>query len=319
MKFSEILQSRLNRPENKGDEFGYTNQADQNGKRVINKNGTFNLVRVGEKKSLFHFLVTMKWWKFILTIVATYAVVNMIFASIYLLTDIHGIGMTSDYEVKSQFLIATFFSAQTLTTVGYGSLYPLSDTVSFVASIEALTGLMIFAIFTGLMYGRFSKPYHGIRFSKNMVYAPYKQNYALMFRIANERNHNLTEIEARILMSVIITDNGRTSRKYQNLELENNKITYFPLNWTCVHYIDEKSPLYGMTKTDFEGIDLEMLILIRGYNETAAQSFHARSSYTENEIIWNAKFKLPYHFREDGVTVFVLDKIDEYEELPYAP
>jgi len=99
------------------------------------------------------------------------------------------------------------------------------------------------------------------------------------------------------------------------LELENSRITYFPLNWTLVHYIDEKSPLYGMTKTDFEGTDLEMMIMIKGYNETAAQSFHAKSSYTVNEIIWNAKFKVPYHFREDGVTVFELDKIDDYEVL----
>jgi inward rectifier potassium channel len=315
MKFSEILQTRLNRPENKGDDFGYTNQANQNSKRVINKNGSFNLVRVGEKKSLFHSLVTMKWWKFFLTIVGTYVVVNMLFASIYLLIDFNGIGMTSDYQVTNKFLIASFFSVQTLTTVGYGSLYPLSEVVSMVASVEALTGLMIFAIFTGLMYGRFSKPSPGIRFSKNMVYAPYKQNNALMFRVANERNHNLTELEARILMSVIVEENGRSARKYQVLELENSRITYFPLNWTLVHYIDEKSPLYGMTKTDFEGIDLEMMIMIKGYNETAAQSFHAKSSYTENEIVWNAKFKVPYHFREDGVTVFVLDKIDDYEVL----
>ncbi len=315
MKFSDILQSRLNRPENKGDEFGYTNQANQNNKRVINKNGNFNLIRVGEKKSLFHSLVTMNWFSFILVILVTYIVVNMFFASLYLLIDFQGIGVVKDYGETNPFLIATFFSAQTLTTVGYGSLYPLSATASLISSVEALTGLMIFAIFTGLMYGRFSKPYHGIRFSKNMLYAPYKQNQALMFRVANERNHNLTELEARILMSVIVNDNGRSTRRYQNLELENSRITYFPLNWTLVHYIDEKSPIYGMTKADFEGTDLEMMIMIKGYNETAAQSFHAKSSYTFNEIVWNARFSLPYHFRDDGMTVFVLDKIDEYEVL----
>jgi inward rectifier potassium channel len=273
MKFSEILSSRLNRPENKGDDFGYTNQADKNSKRVINKDGSFNLIRVGEKTSLYHSLVTMPWWIFLIVIVSTYIVVNMFFAGIYLLVDFNGIGMTADYKVTNHFLIASFFSVQTLTTVGYGSLYPLSAVVSLVASIEALTGLMIFAIFTGLMYGRFSKPYHGIRFSKNMVYAPFKQNAALMFRVANERNHNLTELEARVLMSVIVDDNGKSTRRYQVLELENSRITYFPLNWTLVHYIDEKSPLYGMSKPDFEGVDLEMMIMIKGYNETAAQSF----------------------------------------------
>ena len=123
-------------------------------------------------------------------------------------------------------------------------------------------------------------------------------------------------LEARILMSVIVQENGKSTRRYQVLELENSRITYFPLNWTLVHYIDEKSPLFGMERTDFDGIGLEVMVMIKGYNETAAQSFHAKSSYSAEEIVWNAKFKLPYHFREDGVTVFVLDRIDDYELLP---
>ncbi len=315
MKISELLQKRFNRPENKGDEFGFTNQYDQHTKRVINKDGTFNLVRLGEKKSIYHDLITMSWWRFFAVVLGTYVMVNLFFASIYLLVDFDGIGMTADYEVRNRFLIASFFSAQTLTTVGYGSLYPLTTAISLVASIEALTGLMSFAIFTGLMYGRFSKPRHGIRFSKNMVHRPYKEGSALMFRIANERNHNLTELEARMLMSVIVEENGKGTRKYQALDLENARINYFPINWTLVHYIDGSSPLAGMTRTDLESAQLELLILIKGYNETAAQSFHAKSSYTVQEIVWNARFILPYYFREDGVTVFEIDRIDALEEI----
>lgn len=315
MKVNELLQKRFNKPENKGDEFGFTNQANANTKRIINKDGSFNLVRLGEKKSLFHNLVTMSWTRFFMLILCVYVVINTIFALIYLGIDFYGIGMTADYEVKNRFLVACFFSAQTLTTVGYGSLYPLTVMVSIVAAAEALTGLMSFAIFTGLMYGRFSRPASGIRFSKNILYTPYKEGFALMFRIANERDHNLTELEARILMNVIIEENGRANRKYQNLAIENAKITYFPLNWTIVHYIDDSSPLYGWTAEDYITAQMELLVMIKGYNETAAQSVHAKSSYHSSEITWNAKFKLPYYFREDGVTVFELDRIDEYEKL----
>jgi inward rectifier potassium channel len=148
-----------------------------------------------------------------------------------------------------------------------------------------------------------------------MLYTPYKDGYALMFRVANERDHNLTELEARALMNLIIEDNGRVTRKYHTLLVENNKITYFPLNWTIVHYIDEKSPLYGWTPEDILASEMEILVMIKGYNETAAQSIHAKSSYSASEITWNARFKLPYHFRDDGVTIFELDKIDEYEKL----
>ena len=315
MKINERIQKRFNNPENKGDEFGFTNRASTHTKRIINKDGSFNLVRVGEKKSLFHNLVTMSWSRFFITVFTAYILLNLIFAVIYLMIDFYGIGMTADYEVKNRFLVAYFFSAQTLTTVGYGSLYPLSAIVSLVASAEALTGLMSFAIFTGLMYGRFSKPSPGIRFSKNILYTPYKEGYALMFRIANERDHNLTELEARILMNIIVDENGRSTRKYQILNIENSKITYFPLNWTIVHYIDEKSPLYGWTEEDFMNTQMELLVMITGYNETAAQSVHAKSSYHASEITWNAKFKLPYYFREDGVTVFELDRIDDYEKV----
>ncbi len=318
MKINELIQKRFNNPDSKGDEFGFTNRADKKTTRIINKDGSFNLVRVGEKKSLFHNLVTMSWFRFFGTVFLAYILINTLFALIYLGIDPYGIGMTHDYLLRNQFLISYFFSAQTMTTVGYGSLYPLDGMISVIASVEALIGLMSFAIFTGLMYGRFSKPSHGIRFSKNILYTPYKDGYALMFRIANERDNNLTELEARVLMNVIVDDNGRATRRYQNIMVENNKIIYFPLNWTIVHYIDDKSPLYGWTQEDFLAAQMELLVMIKGYNETAAQSIHAKSSYHASEITWNAKFNIPYHFREDGVTVFELDKIDDYEKLPVS-
>ena len=316
MKISELIQKRFNKPENKGDEFGFTNQYNQNSKRIVNKDGSFNVIRIGEKKSLFHNLVTMNWLKFVWVILSFYLLLNIFFACIYIVIDYNGIGMTSDYEVQNRFLVAFFFSAQTLTTVGYGSLYPLSALVSAVAAIEALTGLMSFAIFTGLMYGRFSKPSPGIRFSKNILMAPYKQGYALMFRIANERDTSLTEMEARILMSVVVNDNGKESRKYQPLQLENDRVVYFPINWTLVHYIDENSPLFGLSEADFVSSQFEWMVMIKGYNLTATQQMHVKSSYTMNEMVWNAKFKLPYHFNDDGITVFELDKIDDFEVLP---
>src|SRR4030095_7886658 len=315
MNIKEQFQKRFNNPESRGDDFGFTNRADPNAKRIINKDGSFNLVRIGEKKSLFHNLITMKWTHFFIAVFLVYLMMNLLFALFYIGIDFDGIGTSPDYEVHNRFLVAYFFSAQTLTTVGYGSLYPLSESVSILAAAEALIGLMSFAIFTGLMYGRFSKPPHGIRFSHNMLYTPYKDGHALMFRIANERDHNLTELEARALMNLIIEDNGRVTRKYHTLLVENHKITYFPLNWTIVHYIDEKSPLYGWTPEDILASEMEVLVMIKGYNETAAQSIHAKSSYSASEITWNARFTLPYHFREDGVTVFELDKIDEFERI----
>lgn len=314
MALRDRLNNNLKNTPDKADELGYTNKYEKGNQRIISRDGNFNVKRIGEKKLIFHELLTMSWFKFAMFIVAFYTVVNLFFATIFLVVDYNGIGMTSDYEVHNRFLVALFFSAQTLTTVGYGSLYPLSSTVSFVAASEALVGLMGFAIFTGLMYGRFSKTPHSIRFSKHAVIGPYKEGKGIMFRVANERNHNLTELEAKVTAALVITENGKSSRKFFPLKIDNDKIIYFPLNWTLVHYIDENSQLYNMTAADFEACELELLVMIKGYNETSALNIHARNSFTHKEIIWDAKFKLPYYFDANGRTVFELDKIDDFEK-----
>ncbi len=180
-------------------------------------------------------------------------------------------------------------------------------------------GLLGFALFTGLMYSRFSRPGPGIRFSRSMLYAPHKEGHAFMFRAANERSSNLTGLEVRVLMSLVVDDNGRPTRRYQALKVENSRITYFPLNWTIVHPVDAESPLHGLTREDIEALEVEFMVMITGYNETAAQAINARTSYTTRELAWNARFTLPYHFRADGVTVFELDKLDDHEVISPTP
>ncbi|MFN0275460.1 MAG: ion channel [Chitinophagales bacterium] len=315
MRLSAIFSARFQN-QLKSDEFGYTSKYDERNSRVINKDGTFNVKRVGEKKLIFHNLMTMSWWRFALFILFCYISINLLFASLYYFIDPNGIGTTADFEMKHKFVIALFFSAQTLTTVGYGSLYPLDGTVSFISSTEALFGLMGFAIFTGLMYGRFSRPVHGVRFSKNALIAPYKNGWSFQFRLANEMSNNLMELEARALLSIVLTENGNSIRRYLPLSLENPKVSYIPLNWTCVHAIDEKSPLWNMTEKDFADGNAEVLVMVKGFNDTFGQEIHARSSYSFDEILWNKKYQLPYYFAETGRTVFELDKLDAFEEAP---
>lgn len=315
MRLKEKFARRLTTQQDKGDEFGFTNRYKEGVQRIISRSGDFNVIRVGEKRLLFHELLTMRWWKFILYIILFYTSANLFFAGLYLLIDYNGIGMTADYEVHNRYLVALFFSAQTLTTVGYGSLYPLSSTVSAFAATEALVGLMGFAIVTGLMYGRFSKTPHSIRFSKDALIGPYKEGIGIMFRAANERNHYLTELEVKVTLAIVISENGKSTRKFFPLNIDNNRITYFPLNWTMVHNINEPSPLWGMTAQDIAESEIELLVMIKGFNETTSQDVYARYSYTQQEIRYGRKFKLPYHFRDDGATVFKLDKIDDSEEV----
>jgi len=95
--------------------------------------------------------------------------VNFVFASIYYLVGIEHLNGINAVRAIDKFGQAFFFSIQTYTTVGYGHISPSGFMTSFIASIEALFGLLSFAIATGLFYGRFSKPKAHIVFLRMLL------------------------------------------------------------------------------------------------------------------------------------------------------
>jgi inward rectifier potassium channel len=107
-----------------------------------------------------------------------------------------------------------------------------------------------------------------------------------MFRVTNGRTNQIVEIEAKVLFSRI----EGSVRKYDELKLERSRVTFFPLSWTVVHPIDEKSPMRGYTHADFVSKDAEFMILLAGIDETFSQTVHARSSYKPDEIVVGEKF-----------------------------
>jgi inward rectifier potassium channel len=155
-----------------------------------------------------------------------------------------------------------------------------------------------------LVYGRFSRPSARLLFSNHALIAPYKEGSSLQFRIVNRRKNVLLEMEARVMLMAADLSDESSFRKYYNLRLETPNIHFFPITWTLVHSIDERSPLFGI------------LILIKGYDETFGQNVHVRFSYKWDEIIWGAKFIRNYHTSEDGSIEVHIDQVHNYEILP---
>src|SRR5205085_10383899 len=176
-------------------------------------------------------------------------------------------------------------SAQSLTTVGYGRLNPTGYFDSTVAVIESFLGLLGFAMATGLLYGRFSRPVANILFSKNALIAPYQGFTALMLRLANKNKSELLDPDATILMAYVVNDNGTKTRKFSTLKLELTHVTLLTMSWTLVHPIDQESPLYNWSETDYKNNEVEFLVLVKAYEETFAQTVHTRSSYRYDEIV----------------------------------
>jgi inward rectifier potassium channel len=180
----------------------------------------------------------------------------------------------------------------------------------------ALVGLMSFALATGLFFARFSRPTAKVRFSKNALIAPYNGGKGFMFRIVNGRKSQLIDLFIQATFSWIETnEKGVQNRRYQRLDLEREKVFLFPLNWTIVHPIDEKSPFYQADSKNMQEIDAEILIILTAYDDTFAQQVHTKISYTADQLINNAKFQPMYYTDNEGRTVLEMDKLSSFEVL----
>lgn len=298
---------------------GFGTNASDYGGRFVNKNGQPNIDKVGvnffERISWFHSMLALTRWKFFTLIVAFYIIVNLGFAVIYYLVGVeHLSGMNTGNEIE-KFGEAFFFSTQTFTTVGYGRISPSGFGTSAIAALEALLGLLSFALVTGLLYGRFSKPTAHIKFSGNAIVAPYKEINALMLRIAPFKNITLTDAEAKLTLGMIVEENGIKKNKFFPLVLEFNTVNSLTLSWTIVHPITEESPLFGFLKEDFENTQGEFIVFIKAFDDMFSNTVVARSSYTFKEIVVGAKFIPMYHRNDEAnKTILDLEKLNSFVE-----
>ena len=138
--------------------------------RLVNRDGSFNVQRSGlsfwQYFSPYHFMLTIPWWQFfghhrgILSAGqhrcspgATSPADPTPWAR-----------FTRDWSSHT-FLRAFFFSVQTLSTIGYGQVFPVGLGANALVTLEALVGLIGFAIVTGLLFARFSRPNAKLLFS----------------------------------------------------------------------------------------------------------------------------------------------------------
>ncbi len=296
------------------DDLGFSSKVESTN-RTLSKDGKFRVERIGGELNIYHYLIDMKWSHFILLVIAGYFIMSCLFALIYNIIGIEHIAGAVAGSWLFEFSQCYYFSAQTLTTVGYGALAPKGASVNFISSIEAVVGLLSFSLATGLFYGRFIKPRMGFVFSNVAVIVPTKTNNKLMVRVAYKQDNILLDLEVKLLVTFIVNEDGVNKRKYHTLKLESDKVVTMPLNWNIVHEVDESSPLYEMNAQDFKDSNLELILMIKGFSETYGQELHSRSSWICDEIIWNKKFSLPYTERkENKKTLFDLNKMDAIEE-----
>jgi inward rectifier potassium channel len=288
--------------------------------RLLNRDGSFN-VRVDHGSPLsrifsYHTFLNLSWPRFFLIFGGTYLLLNGIFATLYLAAGPDA--LAGDTHIQP-FWRAFFFSVHTFATVGYGNISPVTTLANVIVTAETWVGLMGFALITGLVFARFSRPVADIRYSSCAVIAPYMGITALEFRVVNGRQNQLINLEATVMLSRFEGEGDRASRprKFYQLKLERQKVALFPLNWTVVHPIDEASPLYGWSKERLLDAEVEIAVLITAVDETFAQTVNSRASYTSREIQFGRRFVMMYELAGPKI-VMDLEKLDATEaaELP---
>ncbi|MDP4199930.1 MAG: ion channel [Bacteroidota bacterium] len=306
-------------------DLGFGTKAAEAQARLLNRDGSFNIRRKGqpffEAFSGYHYLISIPWWQFSLWLFGAYVLINAGFGAVYYAVGLSGLSGIDGRTAMSQYFESVFFSAQTFTTVGFGRIAPVSALASTVAALESMAGLLSFALATGLLYGRFSRPVARIIYSGAAVVAPYrapesKATSGLMFRVANQRSNQLIEVEAIVTLGwVEVTEKGERVRRFHQLELERNKVNFFHLSWTVVHPIEPESPLYGITQEQLDAADAEFLIILKAFDDTFSQTVYSRTSYKAHEVLFGHKFGPIIRTAPDGVTEIQLDKIHNHERV----
>ncbi|MFT4646457.1 MAG: inward rectifier potassium channel [Planctomycetota bacterium] len=304
--------------DNKIKDSGFRNQVGKGTAPIFNKDGSSNVIHANKEMGiddLYSYLTCISWSKFFLLVLIGYVSLNVIFGLIYLGIGIEQITKPTE-NLFFDFLNGFFFSAQTITTVGYGSISPNGMQANIIATFQALIGLLSFSFITGLLYGRFSKPKSAIKFSENLVVRDFKDGRAIMFRLMNKRKSIMIEPEINVTLSINIKDeNNNIKRDFYVLELERQKVTYLPTMWTVVHEIDKKSPLFNYTKEEMYQLDANMYVMIKYHEETFGQKVYQMTNYTSKDLLIDKKFAMSYEIDENGNTIIDHKKVNDTVDM----
>jgi inward rectifier potassium channel len=275
--------------------------------------GSIRAVKVGAPsiiKDLYYWTMELGWPAFIALVSAIFVIVNLLFGAIYTSMP----GAISNAEPGS-FLDGFFFSGDTLATVGYGYMAPISHLAHGLASFESLIGLFFSATVTGLIFARLARPRENMLFSTVAVITDHQGQRSLMVRLAPMHSRPLANAAAQLsLLQRRPLPNGREMAVLVDLPLVRAQDPMLNLSWTLIHVIDEASPILEALKSD------ELFVLTATVN--AADTLLARQtiggrSYQRSDVL------VDHHFvdvisNQDGMLYFDVSRLSETEKVQRA-
>jgi inward rectifier potassium channel len=270
--------------------------------------------RTWHPSDIYHSLLRMTWPQVAAAFVGMFISFNLLFATAYSL-DPTGIHWGEPPINAPLFWRAFFFSVDTVATIGYGNMYPISVYANALVVVEITFGILFFALSTGIIFARFSRPTARFLFSRVAVVHPIDGKPTLMFRTANLR-HNLV-FEARASVSVLEDQHfdQTVMRRFNDLDLIRDANPVFTLTWMLMHPIDEHSPLAHWIPGEKAPAHSEIIVVLSGIDDRTGQSIHGRWAYAPSDIRWNARFVDILGQSTDGTRTVDYRKFNEIEPM----
>jgi inward rectifier potassium channel len=204
-----------------------------------------------------------------------------------------------------------FFSVETITTLGYGEMYPQTTYGHLVSTTESFTGLVLLAIMAGLVFARISRPRARLVFARYAVVAPHNGVPTLMFRMANARSTFISEAAAKTWMiGPSVSQEGRRFVSFQPMRLIKSENPTLALSWILFHPINADSPLFGMSEETLLASEINFVVSIVGFDETSGQSVHARDVIAAQDILFGREYEDIVWLDGDGLRHIDYAKID---------
>ena len=259
-------------------------------------------------RDLYYTVLSAPWYLDAAGAIAVFLAANVLFALAY--DAIGGIGGIAPAE--RSFGTYFFFSVQTMATIGYGVWYPQTVTAHVLVTLEAVVGLGLVALSTGLIFSKFSAPRSRVRFAQHAVIAPLNGAPTLMFRLGNERSSRIVEATVRVTLTrTEYTDEGVRMYRLYDLELVRERAPTLSRSWTVLHRVVEGSLLFGASPESIQRDEVELSVVVMGMDEATGQTLHAHYTYLDGAVRWGARHADMLGDRPDGGLRLDLTHFDE--------
>ena len=262
--------------------------------RFINRDGEPNSKKygLGAQRAMRVYLAALaaSWPAFLGWMLGALLLINGCFALAYSALGSSALRGTEQVGLDDPFMRAFTFSIGVFTTTGTGPMFAYGPTANWLVDLESFLGPITLVVAFGVMIARLTRPRMHLAFSESAIVAPYEGGRGLMFRMANLRPSDLSDVRARINLTWYEEINGVRERNFHQLELERDSVELFTLHWTVVHPITAKSPLAGITPEKLAASQAEFIIFISALEETFSTRVTKRTSYIWDEVRWDVKF-----------------------------